>query len=99
MGQAEIIIDMVQCQLLPQAVLALAQRGDTPPDRRHMLADVQIEAVSSHWGGAPPPPRRRAGVLPPNPPKNARAKFPSNSSNLSQAPRRPRACHAPHQHS
>jgi len=31
--------------LLPHAVLALAQRGDTPPDRRHMLADGQIEAL------------------------------------------------------
>ena len=39
MGQAEIIIDMVQCQLLPQAVLALAERADAPSHRRHMLAD------------------------------------------------------------
>jgi hypothetical protein len=31
--------------LLPQAVLALAQRGDTPPDRGDMLADVQIDAL------------------------------------------------------
>jgi len=45
MGQAEIIIDMGQCQLLPHAVLALAERADPPSHRRHMLADGQVEAL------------------------------------------------------
>src|SRR5262245_38768232 len=45
MGQAEIIIDMIQCQLLPYAVLAFAERVDAPSHRRHMLADGQVEAL------------------------------------------------------
>ena len=36
---------MGQCQLLPQAVLALAQRADAPSHRGHMLADSQVEAL------------------------------------------------------
>src|SRR5262245_17180055 len=45
MGQAEIIIDMVQCQLLPHAVLALAQCADSPSNRGHMLPDGEVEAL------------------------------------------------------
>ena len=45
MGQTEIIVDMIQRQLLPQALLALAQRIDTPPHRRHMLADGQVDPL------------------------------------------------------
>src|SRR5205823_14719399 len=44
-GQAEIIIDVVHRYLLPQAVLALAQRGNTPSDCRHMLPDGEVEAL------------------------------------------------------
>ena len=40
MGQTEIIVDMMQGQLLPQALLALAERADSPSNRGHMLADV-----------------------------------------------------------
>src|SRR5689334_16849783 len=36
---------MVQRELLPQAALTLAHRGDTPPHGGHMLAEVQIEAL------------------------------------------------------
>src|SRR4029450_4228318 len=45
MWQAEIIIDMIQYQLLPHAVLALAQCADSPSHRGHMLADGQVEAL------------------------------------------------------
>ena len=46
MGQAKIIIDMVQCQLLAQAVLVFAQRGDAPSKSGHMLADAQVHALN-----------------------------------------------------
>jgi hypothetical protein len=44
MGQTEIIVDMIQRQLLPQAILALAQRIDPPPNRGDMLAEAEVEA-------------------------------------------------------
>ena len=37
---------MIQAQLLTYAVLALAQRGDTPPDRGNMLAEAEIDALN-----------------------------------------------------
>src|SRR3989442_12900994 len=37
---------MIQHELLAYAVLALAERGDTPPHRRHMLTDRQVEAFN-----------------------------------------------------
>jgi hypothetical protein len=45
MRQTKIIVDMIQRQLLPQAILALAQHIDPPPHRRDMLADGQVEAL------------------------------------------------------
>ena len=45
MRQAEIIVHVVQGQLLPHAVLALTQRADPSPDRRHMLADGEVEPL------------------------------------------------------
>ena len=44
MGQTEIIVDMIQRQLPPQALLALAQRIDPPPNRGDMLAQAEVEA-------------------------------------------------------
>ena len=44
MGQTEIIVDRIQRQLLPQAILALAQRIHTPPNRGDMLAEAEVEA-------------------------------------------------------
>src|SRR6266446_9034323 len=35
---------MIQGQLLAYAVLALAQRGNATPNRRHMLAQAEVEA-------------------------------------------------------
>ena len=46
MRQAKIIVDMVQGELLAQAHLVLAQRGDASSDSGHMLADAQVEAVT-----------------------------------------------------
>src|SRR4029453_18096933 len=36
---------MIQGQLLAYAVLTLAERGDPPSHRRHMLTDGQVEAL------------------------------------------------------
>src|SRR6266478_5611893 len=36
---------MIQRQLLPQPLLALAQRGDAPPHRGHMVADSEVKAL------------------------------------------------------
>jgi hypothetical protein len=43
--QHEIVIHMEQSQLLTQARLVFAQRVDSPPDGRDMLAKVQIQAL------------------------------------------------------
>ena len=53
MRQAEVIVGLIQHQLLPHAILALAQRGDPAPDRRHMLADGQVDPVTVDGGIAP----------------------------------------------
>jgi len=45
MRQAEIVVCVVEYQLLPQTVLALTQRHDAPPNRRHMLADTEVDAL------------------------------------------------------
>src|SRR6266581_7048458 len=45
MRQDEIVVDLEQHQLLAQAVLMLAQRVDPTADRRHMLPEVEIEAL------------------------------------------------------
>src|SRR5215813_830287 len=45
---------MIQCQLLAQAVLALAQRGNATPNRRHMLAQAEVEAVTVDRRITPP---------------------------------------------
>src|SRR6266446_7462801 len=63
MGQAEIIIDLIQHQLLPEARLVFAQRGDATTDRRHMLADSEIEAFNE--GGVDLPAAGRQHVLDP----------------------------------
>jgi hypothetical protein len=42
MRQAKVVIGLEQHQLLPQAVLPLAQRGDPTPDCCHTLPDVQV---------------------------------------------------------
>src|SRR5262249_50007569 len=44
MGQAKVVVAVVQGQLLVQALFALAQGGDTSADRRHMLTDGEVEA-------------------------------------------------------
>ena len=44
MGQDEIVVDLKQYDLLPQALFTLAQRGDTTANGCDMLADGQVEA-------------------------------------------------------
>ena len=53
MGQDEIVIHLKQPQLLPQPLLALAQRADSSSDGGHMLADAEVEPVTVDGGIAP----------------------------------------------
>src|SRR6266571_9349059 len=87
---------MIQAQLLTQAVLALAERADPSSDRRHMLADGQVDAVTVDGGIAPSTPGSRAGLLPLSPLRTARESFPSSSSSLANAPCGTRLCHGEH---
>src|SRR5215510_8484461 len=66
MGQAEIVVDMVQHELLPQAVLPLAEGGHPSPDRGDMLAEAQVDAVTVDRRIAPPTaaPERRVWLSP-----------------------------------
>src|SRR5439155_10433092 len=54
MRQAKIVIHVVHSSLLPQALLALAERGDTTPNRCHMLAQAEVEAVTVDRRITPP---------------------------------------------
>ena len=53
MGQAEVVVAVVQGQLLVQALFALAQGGDASADRRHMLPDIEVDPVTVDGGIAP----------------------------------------------
>src|SRR5712691_7847467 len=61
MRQAKIVIHVVYSQLLPQALLSLAERGDATPNRRHMLAQAEVEALNE--GGVDLPATRRQHLL------------------------------------
>src|SRR2546429_6691567 len=89
MGQTEVVIDLIQGQLLPQPLLALAQGRHPPSHRGHMLADGQVEAVSVHKRVTPPPPapEKRPRPFPPPPPPSPQASHPH--------PARKRACAPP----
>src|SRR6266516_3118523 len=54
MWQAKIIVDMVHGQLLAQARLVFAQRGDASSDCGHMLTDGQVDAVTVDRRITPP---------------------------------------------
>src|SRR5215475_4590109 len=45
MRQAEIVVDVIQGQLLAQAVLTFAEGGDASTDGGHMLADGEVHAL------------------------------------------------------
>src|SRR2546427_10182785 len=66
MRQAKVVIALEQHQLLPQALLTLAQRGDPPPNGRHMLAQAEIDAVTVGRRVTPPTtaPKRRMKLSP-----------------------------------
>src|SRR5262245_11709910 len=46
MREAKIVVDMIQGELLPHAVLTLTQRADPSSDRRHMLANRKVNALN-----------------------------------------------------
>ena len=54
MRQAKVVVRLEQCELLPHAVLALAQRADPSPNRGHMLADAEVDPVTVDRRIAPP---------------------------------------------
>ena len=61
MGQIEIVVRVVERELLPQTVLVLTERAHPSADCRHMLAEVEVEAVTVDRRIAPTPaaPERR----------------------------------------
>ena len=61
MRQHEIVVDLEQRQLLAQALLALAQRGNTPPHGGDMLTDGQVDALRK--GGVDLPALRGQHVI------------------------------------
>jgi hypothetical protein len=85
--------DLRPGELLPHAVLTLAEGGHPSPDRGHMLAHRQVEAVTVDRGIAPSTPGSRAGLLTPSPLRTARASFPTCRSSLANAPCGTRCCH------
>src|SRR5712691_9529783 len=61
MGQAEVIIDLIQGQLLPYASLVFAQRRDAPSNSGDMLTEVKIEALDE--GGVDVPAAHREHLV------------------------------------
>jgi len=53
-GQHEVVVCLKESQLMTQPSFVFAQRGDPTPDRRHMLAKIQIEALDKAWVDLPP---------------------------------------------
>jgi hypothetical protein len=53
MGQAKVVVRVVQGQLLTQALLVFTQRDDAPTDRRHMLPNREVHALNE--GRVDPP--------------------------------------------
>jgi hypothetical protein len=49
MRQAKVVIRLIQHQLLAQAVRTFAQRADPSSHRCHMLADAEVEPLTSQW--------------------------------------------------
>ncbi len=96
MWQDKVVVGVEQRQLMLQAVLALTQRVNTTPYRRHALPNIQIQPVTVDGGIAPSTPGSRAGLLPPSPLRTARESFPSSSSSLANAPCGTRSCHVQH---
>ncbi len=52
---------MIHGQLLLDTVLALAQRGDSPSYRRHMLTDGEVQTL--HEGGVDLPAKRHQNLI------------------------------------
>src|SRR5438094_328502 len=58
MGHHEVVIDLEQGQLIPQACFALAQCIDPAPDCRHPLTDIEVEALHTSSIDGPAPSRQ-----------------------------------------
>src|SRR5438128_7406100 len=61
MREAKTVVDMVQNELLPQAVLTFAECGHPSPHRGDMLADAQVDALDE--GGVNLPAAGRQHLL------------------------------------
>jgi hypothetical protein len=61
MREAKIVVHMVQNELLPQALLPLAEGGHPSPHRGDMLADAQVDALDE--GGVDLPAAGRQYLL------------------------------------
>src|SRR5678815_1343806 len=53
MREAKVVVRLVESQLLPQPILALAQRADPAPDCGDMLANAEVDPL--HEGGVDMP--------------------------------------------
>ena len=60
-GQDNIVLDLEQGQLIPQARFARAERVAPTPNRRHALPDVEVEPL--HKGGSDRPAVSRQHLL------------------------------------
>src|SRR5262245_15640474 len=63
MGQRKVMGDLEHRELMPQAVFALAERGDPSPSHCHALEHGQVEAL--HKGGVEVPTTCRQDLLEP----------------------------------
>jgi hypothetical protein len=61
MRQAEIVVELIEHQLVAQAILALTERHDAPSHGCHMLADRHVDALDE--GGVNLPARRCQRLL------------------------------------
>jgi hypothetical protein len=53
MGQDKVVVRLEQHQPIPQALFAPAQGVDPAPNRRHALAQIEVEPVTVDGGIAP----------------------------------------------
>jgi hypothetical protein len=58
MGQDQIVVRLEQYQPLPQALLALAHGVDPASNRRHALAQIEVEALDKRGINGPTPLRQ-----------------------------------------
>jgi len=64
MREAKVVVDMIQGELLPQAVLSFAECGHPSPHRGDMVAHRQVEALNELLPGCGLTPTRGVLVYP-----------------------------------